>query len=474
MTAKRLTFSRRDTFSGRYPYQTRVKSDFTCTLCSRQFDYRAPLKRHYRKLHVSNTHFKCTDCGETFHDKYLCEIHVRAHGTGVTIEQNDDNAMSTDFELTDSNEELSNDEHPDTGPGVLHRDGSTVTDPLPDSSLRKHSQGPLEYLQRSAEESAGLNMNNKHAFAGRKSEILVDSNSAPWTRSRSSSVHSWASSTSSRVSLPLSVSSVASSTTSLGSSADIAQYSRLIEDITKALFCTKDLESIMAVALEDPDIGAARLQDRAGRLIQYLGKDLRAEVEDKTQLDTSKALKSRRVSSHAAQMILQHMQQTPSRPATEMSRETGSSDAIHGESSGDSSDSLEEDDEQELSTTEFQYIYDFLLHSKAYSIFQAKLLDFVHKPYEKRIWRAIGPSAFGEIGTLLQPVALKHVAHEISWVPLSVITLAQDETDTLTNRLKAAVETHIGPTWDWWPLSARQPPLFEDYHRIRWSSPCEL
>ena len=290
--------------------------------------------------------------------------------------------------------------------------------------------------------------------------------------SRSSSAHSSASSAFSRTSLPLSQFSMASSKTSAGSIASIAQYSGLMHNITKGLICTEELEPILAGAFNDSEIGAGRLQTNMRRMIQHLGKNLRLEVEDKTQLDTSRALKSPKLSSHAAKLVLQHMETMATKPMAEEPMWIESENEKNGDFGGDSSDGLDEDDEKELSTTEYRDIHDFLINSKAYDTFKADLLDFMHKPYERRIMSAFGAGVIGSRGEALHQDVTHSVAREVSWIPTRLLELSHNESSSYGNAVKGFIEHHMGETWTWWPLAPRLPGLRPGYFRMKWKSVC--
>lgn len=272
--------------------------------------------------------------------------------------------------------------------------------------------------------------------------------------------------------------SLASSTTSRGSYVQSTIHFELIDDLTSALFVGPELNLLFSTALDDQDISDRRLQRNTRRLIQRFGKNLRFEAKDKKQSTVAKVMRTGQGSNHAADKVISLVHEShPKRLDRVLSARKGEAwdeDADESEEAADESDraSSDESEEEDIAVAASRELQEFLINSNAYSILKTNLLDFVHKPYEKRIRTATGSSALGEMGTPLEPGALKHVAREVSWAPLSVITLAQDETDTVTNRLKTAVETHIGLTWDWWPLSARQPPVLEGYHRVRWPSPC--
>jgi hypothetical protein len=91
------------------------------------------------------------------------------------------------------------------------------------------------------------------------------------------------------------------------------QPSKLIDDITKSLFCTRELEPILNAACKDVDIGAERLEQDLRRLIQLFGEELKSEATDARELDAARAMMKLEVSSYVAWVILQHVTGPPSK-----------------------------------------------------------------------------------------------------------------------------------------------------------------
>jgi hypothetical protein len=288
--------------------------------------------------------------------------------------------------------------------------------------------------------------------------------------SRSSSAHSTASSILSRSSLAFSDLSMASSATSLASNTSISQHAFLIDNITKSLFCTEELKPVLDAACEDVQIGVQRLQKNARRLIQHFGKDLRSEVSDKIQLDVARAMKTPKLSSYAAQSVMRHMGVTAPNSASVPPTQNDPDNDMERNSSDDSSDALDDDDEKELWSTEYRHIHDFLYHSEAYIIFRAGLLDFVHKPYEKRILSAIGSDLVGSAGSPLGEDIIRCMAQEVSWVPEQALTFSRDVNVSFGDTMKAFVEDRLGESWNWWPLAPRMHGLRLGYCRLQWKS----
>jgi hypothetical protein len=108
---------------------------------------------------------------------------------------------------------------------------------------------------------------------------------------------------------------------------DLPQRSRSLDEITKSLFCTRELLPIFTAAWKDADIGAERLEQNARRLIQLLGKELESETADKRELDLARAFIITGVSSYIARSILQHVKATFSRLGSMGSLQIDPSDA---------------------------------------------------------------------------------------------------------------------------------------------------
>jgi hypothetical protein len=288
--------------------------------------------------------------------------------------------------------------------------------------------------------------------------------------SPASLTHSQASSILSKASFAYSDFSMASSTTSAGIHGSIARHAHMIDNIAKSLFCTEELKPVLDSACEDFQIGAERLLKNARRLIGHFGRDLKSEVSDKIQLDVAKAMKTPKLSSYAAQSMMQHLQGSFPKSTSVQAPQTGPNEDMDPDSNDDSSDVLDQDDEEELWSTEYRYIHDFLYHSEAYSTFKANLLDFVHRPYEKRIQSAIGSDLVGPAGIRLGKDIIHCMAQEISWVPMHALLFSQDVGMPYGDTMKAFVEDHLGESWNWWPLAPRIHGLRPGYCRLQWKS----
>jgi hypothetical protein len=105
----------------------------------------------------------------------------------------------------------------------------------------------------------------------------------------------------------------------------LTQPPELLDDITKSLLCTRELEPILAAACKDVDIGAERLEQNLRRLIQLFGEELKSEATDARELEAARAMMTPEVSSYIAWSILQHVKAASSKPDGVEARRTGPS-----------------------------------------------------------------------------------------------------------------------------------------------------
>lgn len=185
-----------------------------------------------------------------------------------------------------------------------------------------------------------------------------------------------------------------------------------------------------------------------------------------------RAMKSWRLSSYTANSVIRHTLSAYSKASATEQSHSDSDDDIPANMSDGSSDSLDEDDEKELSSMEFRAIHDFLFNSEAYGVFKADLLSFVHKSYEKRVSMAIGEDLIGHSGEHLDKSALHCLARELSWIPTRLFTFSIVVDSSYGKDAKAFVEDGMGETWIWWPLGPRLPQLRPGYGRLQWKSVC--
>lgn len=242
----------------------------------------------------------------------------------------------------------------------------------------------------------------------------------------------------------------------------------LMVKMTKTLFCTEELEPILATALKDPDIGAEHLQDKITRMIQCFGRDLQAEAREKVPYEIAQTFGTPSVISHAARLLIQHLQRSSPEHFEEGKPTHWGSDA-DTDSHGSSTNILSENVEI-LSTMERRDIHDLQFNSQAYRTLKADLLEFTHKPYEKRVLSTFGSNLVGSDGECLKSDTISHVAEEISWVPTRLLEFSHDTTSSRSDSLKAFVEQSMGETWNWWPLAPRLHALRFGYCRLKWKS----
>jgi hypothetical protein len=110
--------------------------------------------------------------------------------------------------------------------------------------------------------------------------------------------------------------------------------------------------------------------------------------------------------------------------------------------------------------------------SQAYTSFKTRMLNFSHRPYEKRILAAIGKEVLGKRAELMRPATLQIWALEISWVPTHLFVFQQPDTHhlSLLDRFKGCIENATDENWNWSPLEPRLRPIREGYRRLQWKS----
>jgi hypothetical protein len=134
-----------------------------------------------------------------------------------------------------------------------------------------------------------------------------------------------------------------------------------------------------------------------------------------------------------------------------------------------STDSVDEDEVGLTQEPEDEAkIRNFILDSEACMQFKRTLLDFVHKPYEKRIMTALNSSLTRTASH--DRIYLARVAREISWVPRKLLCFSHDQSSTVVDHFKGYVEDFMGETWNWSPFRARQHSLQTDCFRLNWKS----
>lgn len=260
--------------------------------------------------------------------------------------------------------------------------------------------------------------------------------------------------------------STASTATSLGGSLSTTGFLDMVNRTASALFAGDVASSINSAALDDPGIGRERYRRNIRRMIKTFGKALRAEADTITERRIAAAMQTRRISTHVAQKIMTRADA----PRPSSCRPAECSEWMHEEQHSDTSTESADEDEVVLTQEpeDEAKIRDFVLGSDACMQFKRTLLDFVHKPYEKRIMAALDSSL--DRMACYDRDYLARVAREISWVPRDLLCFSQDQSLTMTDHFKGYVEDFMGETWNWSPFAARRYPLQADCCRLSWKS----
>lgn len=260
--------------------------------------------------------------------------------------------------------------------------------------------------------------------------------------------------------------STASTATSLGGSFGAVDVLDMVKRTTSAVFSGSLAQSVNSAAIQDPGIGPERYRRNIRRMIKTFGKDLRAEAGDIAEHRVAAAMQTRRISTHVAHEIVMKLdgsqcdRQNPIR-TIELTQDDQQSDASTESAEEDEVVSAEQPDDEAK-------IRDFILNSEACMRFRRTLLDFVHKPYEKRIMAAVDGSS--NRTACHDMTYLARVARELSWVPTNLLCFSQDQSLTMADHLKGYVEDFMGESWNWSPFTARRYLLQADFFRLSWKS----
>ena len=262
----------------------------------------------------------------------------------------------------------------------------------------------------------------------------------------------------------LSQESTASTAASLGGSLGTG-FLDMVNRTASALFAGDVASSINSAAMDDPGIGRERYRRNIRRMIKTFGKALRAEADTITERRIAAAMQTRRISTHVAQEMTR-----ADIPHRSTCRPAECSEWMNDEQHSDMSTKSAEQEEV-VPTQEPEdeaKIRNFVLGSDAYMQFKRTLLNFVHKPYERRIMTALdsNPDRTAWHGRDY----LARVAREISWVPRDLLCFSQHQSLTMADQFKGFVEDFMGERWNWSPFAARRYPLQADCCRLSWKS----
>jgi hypothetical protein len=271
---------------------------------------------------------------------------------------------------------------------------------------------------------------------------------------------------------------------------------------------------VMIAALDDPDIGSGRLYEKIQELIVVFGAKLSHETIGIEHFDVEilRSIQIQKVSTNVTLVLAQRIEEKASKryeaahlTTTQMgdssnekrhsANEDGAEDDTEAENIKQISHLLShssayspfgkrllrstDEDKEDLSEgpedeTRTRY---FILDSNACVHFKKSLLEYVHKPYEKRILTALGGSPFWEM--CQSKVSLTGLARELSWVPTNLVSFSHDRSLGTADLLKGYIEDTMGETWNWSPMEGRRYRLEDGSCRLNWKAvsvciPCLL
>lgn len=245
---------------------------------------------------------------------------------------------------------------------------------------------------------------------------------------------------------------------------------RLLESTIKALLCSKDLIPILAAIYQEPEISGESFEHNVLCMIKDLGENLRSEARDQIQLDTACAMVSTSMSTSAARSVTTFAKMIPRHSIAPPSSQVDSDTSVSPVTVDTSRKVFDDEDGKAMVTAQHHDMHEFVSNSEAYWAYKANILEFVHKPYERRVLSAVANSLVGPSGEFLDPDATQLLAQEISWVPKHLLRFSYDDHLSYSDAFKAFVETNMGETWNWWPLAPRLHSLRPRYCRLQWKS----
>lgn len=259
-----------------------------------------------------------------------------------------------------------------------------------------------------------------------------------------------------------------------------ARGDAIISGITSTILGCEHVRSIVSAAIDDPDIGKVRFLSKIRRLLVAFGAALSLEAKDESHVNIALAVQAPTISNQIAQSIVSEI--ADSRPlgaskrvATNPGRQQNDVYQRGTDASGWDGGyrAMNESLGEILPGTEVWITMGrLILDSKAYHTLKANMLEFAHKRYERRIFRAIqhASAAHFAVNARLETIRLK--AREISWVPLVVLSFSSDHYVSIVDRMKGLIEDGLKESWIWWPLGPRLHHLKPGFCSLQWTSAC--
>ncbi|KAF2164064.1 hypothetical protein M409DRAFT_56787 [Zasmidium cellare ATCC 36951] len=287
---------------------------------------------------------------------------------------------------------------------------------------------------------------------------------------------------------------------------------RFVECLASSFARDVELEPAQVRAILDPAIGRERYERNIRRLLAQCGWAMKVEATDMAQMYVARLLCSRggsfiaarAIALQAERMATKHMNSTTpnlmegnsQQGAARTSKTDGGNnispqlkpaDGLQRPDLGDleqyNADEIDDDASSEASTEDGEFPEPVRLSAKhrmglqksnAYRTLKRRVIEFIHRPHQCRVIKAIGSNAVDSDGTQLSPDRAWDLGRDISWTPVHLIRISFDDSLAFSDHIKGLIEDSLGETWDWWPLKQRKRPLRPGYMRLFWPSPYEV
>lgn len=268
-----------------------------------------------------------------------------------------------------------------------------------------------------------------------------------------------------------SVFSVPSYATSLSSIASLVDGEE-IRAMIQTLFHNAEVIELPVSAMKSSLMSQARLSRNLRRLIVAFGNNLSGEANGRDQTRVARLFASNRRAARVASDCIEHASKlalsssSSDEPRDQLVIRTHEFDSDNEGYPSTTSELSESGDGVESSN--IAELKRFCMTSVAYAEFRARLLEFVHQPYKRKIdgvleanltKRATG----GTYGSVEQ------IKDELCWVPPELIFYKSTDSFTMVDRAKELVELWMNETWLWWPLRQRRHRLPSGRVRVGWT-----
>jgi hypothetical protein len=269
-------------------------------------------------------------------------------------------------------------------------------------------------------------------------------------------------------------------TTWTSSTIAIDQLLPLIEDFVTVLVTDPRAGLLLKASLRDPTIGKARMRNNLRRLLEYLGSDLKFEVEGRKQIHKKLVGFCKSYASNIASQAIETISKDDVVRAPDLS-DRGSdiesaSGSDHGSASLEIDQSAPHPDEPYTQLSEIsEELAEFLTCSEAWQKFCHDLGNFVNNPLDSKLVALLRKhrsqhgqqpeeSKFGRASH-----RLNHLIANLQFARPTAIRIAHGQSRSFLNSIKGWVESSWGEPWDWWPLQPYARELHIGEVRIRWT-----